>query len=183
MGFAWMMAKKLGPSRGLAEDDAVQAALLGMTRAAELYDSSRPCKFVSYAAFRIRMEINRAAALKRGGVYIPRKHYECGTVKEVDEMTRNALSEPLEYPSNLEDRASVSPEAYAVAQEERAMLRSLIETLPPRWRVVMVLRFLHPSELTLLQIGKLLGVSRQRIEQIEIKSLTSMRMTYLEWQR
>jgi RNA polymerase sigma factor (sigma-70 family) len=154
-----------------------------MTRAAELYDSSRPCKFVSYASFRIRMEINRAASLKRGGVYIPKKYYECGTVRDADEVTRNALSEPVEYPAHVEDLASVSPEAYAVAQEERAMLRSLIDTLPPRWRTVMTLRFLSPKEPTLLQVGKILGVSRQRVEQIEVRAVRSMRMTYLEWQR
>ena len=182
-GFAFMMAKKLGPARGLEEDDAVQAALLGMTRAAELFDASMPNKFVSYAAFRIRMEINRAASLKRGGAYVPRKFHECGLIRDADEATRNALAEPVPYPAEMADGATRTPEQYAVEQEQRELLRTLIDTLPPRWRTVMILRFLSPNEMTLLQIGKRLGVTRQCVEQIEVKAIRSMRMTYLEWQR
>ena len=185
-GFAYMLAKRYGPSRGLSEEDAVQAALLGMTWAAEFYVPNPTCKFISYAKFRMLREINKAGALNHGGCSAGAKRMMSGRFDDADELTKAALSDPLSYdndsnPYNLPDVASVSPEQYAIDQEARGMLRALIATLPPRWRKVIELRYLTPDELTLREVGAIMGFSRQYAERIEFQALLSMKLTYQAW--
>jgi RNA polymerase sigma factor (sigma-70 family) len=77
---------------------------------------------------------------------------------------------------SLVDDGAVDPEAFAIKSETRSALwRELerLETFWPREYEVLILRFVE--EQTLAQVGKRLGISRERVRQIEISALAKLR--------
>ncbi len=76
----------------------------------------------------------------------------------------------------LEDLQAVSPERMAVKDCLGEKVRQLLDNLTPRDAAVIRLRFGidAPSEQTLEEIGQQLGVSRERIRQIEVKALKKL---------
>ncbi len=72
-----------------------------------------------------------------------------------------------------------SPEEEAVGAEERTRLSralaSAVEELPPRERQIMESRWLTESPLTLEEIGKQFGISKERVRQIEERAKRRMR--------
>ena len=87
-----------------------------------------------------------------------------------DEEGTSELSEIVAAPSHLLDNALI----HADLQQQ---LTSLLDTLRPRDRSVIVLRYgLEGHEaLTLEQTGKLLGITRERVRQIEGRVLRGLR--------
>ena len=71
------------------------------------------------------------------------------------------------------EAAVPSPEDHAVADDLRGQLINLLQELQPRDRQVIELRYGldGEGERTLEEVGKLLGVTRERIRQIEIRVL------------
>jgi len=67
----------------------------------------------------------------------------------------------------------------AIAEQWLSRLRQAIDSLPPRERKVVRLRFgIERSEpKTLAQIGKIFGISRERVRQIEVEALGKLRRT------
>jgi RNA polymerase primary sigma factor len=77
----------------------------------------------------------------------------------------------------IKDETSLSPEKYAYYQTIKSILNEALEDLPPKERNVIELRFgLKDGEpKTLEEVGKIFGVTRERIRQIEIKILEKLR--------
>jgi RNA polymerase primary sigma factor len=80
----------------------------------------------------------------------------------------------------VEDREAVSPSEAASLTMLRVDVEHAIETLAPSERRVLQLRFglLDNQERTLEEIGKRLGVTRERIRQIEAKALHKLRQPW-----
>ena len=78
----------------------------------------------------------------------------------------------------LEDKTAASPSDRAVDRDLRERTASLLKTLPPRERKVIELRFglADGKERTLEEVGKSLSVTRERIRQIEGKTLRTLGM-------
>jgi RNA polymerase primary sigma factor len=77
----------------------------------------------------------------------------------------------------LEDDAAVGPDELAVEAAGRAALEQALNALPARQRQVLTLRFgLHSgTPQTLEKVGAVLGVSRERVRQVERDALAALR--------
>ena len=86
---------------------------------------------------------------------------------------RGPASSPTSWPT-AERPAS---DAVASALRQRTDLRAILEALPPTERTVITLRFGLEDEapMTLEAIGQRLGVTRERIRQIEGAALRKLR--------
>ena len=81
----------------------------------------------------------------------------------------------------LEDRATPTPLEGAIDAETRRIVKTVLRELPDRQRVILSMRhgIGYPKECTLEEIGKALGLSRERIRQVEKAAAASIR----EWLR
>jgi RNA polymerase primary sigma factor len=77
----------------------------------------------------------------------------------------------------LEDDAAVGPDELAVEAAGREALEQALNALPARQRQVLTLRFgLHSgTPQTLEKVGAVLGVSRERVRQVERDALAALR--------
>jgi RNA polymerase primary sigma factor len=77
----------------------------------------------------------------------------------------------------VEDKAATSPADAASLSMLRAAVDDALDTLTPRERRVLQLRFglFDARQRTLEEIGQRLGVTRERIRQIEVKALRKLR--------
>ena len=106
-------------------------------------------------------------------------------IKNLYEMQRDTLS--LDCKVNDEDDVNIgdlvadnhatSPLASAIQEDNKNMLLGVLDTLSPREKEVMVLRFGLEDDQpkTLEEIGSVFGVTRERIRQIEAKALRKLR--------
>jgi RNA polymerase primary sigma factor len=103
-----------------------------------------------------------------------------GKVEEVQRLTRETVS--LEAPLGegeasladfIEDEDTPQPDEIAVNSMVRRDIRRILEGLSERERRILELRFGLTGEdpMTLEQVGKRLGVTRERIRQMELKTL------------
>src|SRR5256886_459367 len=106
-------------------------------------------------------------------------------VREIEQIAQNPVS--LETPIGEEDDSNLgdfvadvealSPAAAAAPTMLRTEVDLILDTLLPRERRVLQLRFglLEGHERTLEEVGKRFGVTRERIRQIEAKALRKLR--------
>ncbi len=73
----------------------------------------------------------------------------------------------------LEDPHAIDPDGALATSERRDFLRSCIDRLPERERVVVSLYYF--DELTLREIGEVLGVTESRVSQLHTKALLRLR--------
>lgn len=108
-------------------------------------------------------------------------------VKEVLAANRQPLSLDTPYGEDednslaelVEDESSTPPEISTETSLMSADIRGVLAMLTPREREVLVLRFglNDGQQRTLEQVGKLVGITRERTRQIEIKALRSLRQS------
>jgi RNA polymerase primary sigma factor len=101
----------------------------------------------------------------------------------------NALPEPMslyrpvgeegeeELEGFVEDRLALSPEETAAERVMKADIMSILDTLQPREKEILQLRFGLGDEQphTLDQVGKRLGLTRERVRQLEARALKKLR--------
>ncbi|HVC77108.1 MAG TPA: RNA polymerase sigma factor RpoD [Candidatus Micrarchaeaceae archaeon] len=77
----------------------------------------------------------------------------------------------------VEDREAVSPSDAALRTMLHSEIQGILDTLTPRERRVLQLRFglIDSHQRTLEEVGKRIGVTRERIRQIEAKALRKLR--------
>ena len=77
----------------------------------------------------------------------------------------------------IKDESSMSPEKYAISEMLKSELNDVLKTLTEREEKVLRLRFGidDGQSLTLEEVGKIFGVTRERIRQIESKSLRKLK--------
>jgi RNA polymerase primary sigma factor len=101
-------------------------------------------------------------------------------VEEVQRLARETVS--LETPIGdsdvslgdfIEDEDSAQPEQVAADSMMKRDLRQVLSSLPERERRILELRYGLTGEdpMTLEQVGKALGVTRERVRQMELKTL------------
>jgi RNA polymerase sigma factor (sigma-70 family) len=106
-------------------------------------------------------------------------------VVEVLQSTKGTifLNSPLGESSDttisdlLADPLQASPEEELIARSEEDLLEKVLNTLTPREALVIKLRYglTDDTEYTLAEIGRQLGISRERVRQIEDEALRKLR--------
>jgi RNA polymerase nonessential primary-like sigma factor len=106
-------------------------------------------------------------------------------VRQLDDASRALISldrlvgddEETAFGDLVEDADAPAPEAAAIAMEGQALLRRVLAELPGREAEVLMLRYgISDGQVrTLTEVGHELGLSRERVRQIERKALIALR--------
>lgn len=151
--YALFLARRLRPNRA-AWDDAVAEAMAGALEAAWRFDPERGVRFVSYACPWMR----------------------AGMLGVARAVTAGAAEEPLER-GGAEFLASTDAQADQVVGTTQAsqLARYLASTLEPRLRTIVERRFLSDDPVTLADVARDLGLSRERARQLERDAVDKLR--------
>jgi RNA polymerase sigma factor (sigma-70 family) len=170
-----------GSTPGAVEwDDLMQAGRMGIVRAAEKWDPERG-SWTTYALPWIRHKISRYcfdhSRLVRLPVQRQTKLLKAKVLKP-ERHTRLALDAPLggegrPFHTVVADPNTTDPVESIAAEADAAAVHAAVEQLPERLRAVVRGRFY--AERTLQQIGDSVGLSRERIRQIEEEALVHLR--------
>jgi RNA polymerase primary sigma factor len=77
----------------------------------------------------------------------------------------------------IEDQESVAPDELVTSSVLRDLLRGILQDLPPREVQILQMRYglIDGETFTLEQVGRKLGVTRERVRQIEAQALSRLR--------
>lgn len=177
--FIWREARRYvraGARIGLALEDLVQEGHQGALVAALKFDPAKGHAFITYAVWWIRSRILNA--LRRGYVHVPTKAAEDLRKGEgmpsVCSLDLPFLADGTTIGDCLAgDQGLATAEAPVIAHE----VRRLIHLLKPREQHILIRRYGldgHPAE-NLAVIGARLGLSRERVRQLESQALVRLR--------
>lgn len=162
-------------------DDLVQGGRIGLLEATQRFDPAKGCRFLTYAVHWIRRGVQiegRKAALIHVPVYVNQKSRKQKFKEFADHAERVAslhaasagCEEPLDFPSK-EEPPEWLPEEFDRLQEAMAGVH-------PTMRRVLMARF-HDGE-TLKVVGVRLGVTKERVRQIEVQALHQLKRRWLQ---
>jgi RNA polymerase sigma-32 factor len=156
---------------GLSGDDLAAEGRLGLLVAAQRFDPGRGVRFGRYAAWWVRAMVRRHALRNRRIVAPP-------VTKQGAMNTRDA---PVATDGGLYDLADVSPtpEELLEAAQRRVLVednvRRALCALPERERSIVCKRLLGDDKVTLETLGRDIGVSRERVRQLEARAKGQLR--------
>jgi len=199
----------LGLPPHVSREDLLHSGVLGLLESLQRFDPSQGAKFETYAALRIRgamldelrrncwmprslVRQMREMALAHAGLTarLGREPTEAElaaetglkpealhkTVAEINCASFLSLEELLFCPE-AEDGETAPLEAL-LAGEEKDMLAAALDALPERERLLLALYY--QEELTLKEIGLVLGVSESRVCQLHARALARLRAIICE---
>jgi len=164
----------------LAEmDDLEQAGRMGFMIAVERFDEGRGVRLTSYAGWWIRQSADREAAVHRiirvplrrrsmdpTAQKIERAKYVGSLDREDDGRSQGVLGS-LSYEPETPDDEDRAREALALR------VRQVIMSFRGRARTVLIGRYL--SELTLAELAKRMGISKERVRQVQSRLKQELR--------
>ena len=198
------LARRLPPH--IASSDLIGAGLLGVVEGFRRFDPGRAENLDAYLDHRIRGalldELRRADPLTRAQRHFSRQlnraawaaSSEPGGASDESlalslglelaefqsRLARVAVAVPVQgaVGDDLVGDQSPAPDDEASSREERALLASAIESLPPREREM--LRLYYEEGRTFREIGDRLSVSESRVSQLHTHIVKSLRSTLSE---
>ena len=190
---------------GVGEDDLVAAAYLGLTQAADRYDTSRSEPFVAFAESRIRGavydELRKHDVLSRRARSRAKKvrstmmslQHELKREPEDEEVAAALGTSLADYQENLESLVHISvvglgetepaaaespsaPESPASVLEHKQLTSRVQKGLRSLpERDGLLLSLYYNDELTYREIGEVLGVSESRVCQLHARAIARLR--------
>ena len=90
-----------------------------------------------------------------------------------EHCSQNDEGSPNKIYDTVQDRNQIDPIAILEVQKMRKVLDKSLDSTPERERLVLILYYYE--EMTLKEIGSILGVSESRVSQIHTKAITRLR--------
>jgi RNA polymerase primary sigma factor/RNA polymerase sigma factor len=149
--------RHVGPNMNFFE--LVSDGNMSLIRAVEKFDFSRGYKFSTYASWAIMKNFAR-------------------TIPESSRLRERYKTLPQEMFTDTEDERPNPQEMESVQDRRKSQVQRMLEHLDPREQQIILRRFglLQGQEpLTLKQVGKELGVTKERIRQLEARALDKLR--------
>lgn len=155
-------AKNVGP---LTFDDLIQEGIIGALNAVRLYDPDRGIKFVTYSYLAIQNQIVRSIQLSD---WVGIKSRKAGNKHRIISFNQKISSD--------DDKELVLMFAAKPESESPEYSMQELMALIPDDRSREVIRLRYVEDWTLEEVGKRIGVTKERIRQIELNALKSIRM-------
>jgi len=165
------------------EGDLVSYGLLGLIGAIERFDPERDIKFETYAIARIKGSIIDEL---RSMDWVPRSvRARARDIERTIEISRSPIAaldelwagstggDPVALIDTLEDPEAPEPQLAMAQTELREALGEAISRLPEREKLVVTLYYYE--ELTLREIGEVLGVTESRVSQLHTKAILRLK--------
>ena len=197
---AWGMSRiSKYRGQGVPVEDLAQHAMLGLYRAAELFDWKRGTKFITYADWYIKLEMRRAIPGQGSTIAVGLSVYQRlirddGEMSKAEQATNEqarlarstvSLDAPISSSRSgdpimlaesavcaVEDAGIAAFEAADEAAERGARVKAMLAILPGReLKVIRMSYGLGCDPATLDEIGAEIGVSRERVRQLREKAL------------
>lgn len=183
LGLVGQIAKGYAKRSGKPVEELFQEGVIGLMAACRKFDPGRGVAFSTYAYWWIASAISKSLDEDRL-VHLP------NTILAKAKKTGNLPPAPISLdrkrpfnPKNFEKvdtlhdiipDPSIEPADVAAERAEmRAAVRIAVTTLTKREQFVLEMRFVE--EMTLEEIGKLLGVCHERVHQIEAEAIETLR--------
>lgn len=172
--------------RGLPLEDLIGEACVGLVEAVSRFDTRRGTRFMTYAIWWIRRRVVQAIAHQARNVRIPRHEWTAAARSpegaaalhprelSLSEASTGAGERPL---AELLP-ASTEPLEESIERDDQArVLRRALDALTPRQRWILERRFGldRPEESTLQALADELGLSKERVRQVEAQALARLR--------
>lgn len=163
---------------GFSQEELISEGIIGLMFAIEKFDESQNVKFSTYALYWVRGQI-----LKFVNKFKMNKYYELpNTINEGEEGVFNNskyhlnhivknISENTEYDFvNYENKIEIEH-----IREINSKIRVAIDLLPLQEKRIIEQRWINYSKKTLVDLAEEIGVSQERIKQIEKKALQNLK--------
>jgi RNA polymerase sigma factor (sigma-70 family) len=161
------------------ENDLFCAAARGLLRAAELWDPSRGVRFSTFALYQMRSQVQRWLRIDLERIHVPQyvrdAVYHSKPHRLSTEFRTYQASRALGAGRQAEDFDGLPqrPGWDGPSQETLEDLDAAIRKLPAQMRTVIEERYLE--EKTLWEVGETLGVTKQRVQQLQVQALEKLR--------
>jgi RNA polymerase primary sigma factor len=164
--------------RGVPIEDLIAEGCLGLLRAIHGYRADSGTRFMTYASYWVRKRILLAVVDQAHPIHVPRYARQRGfATPRLVRFDGPAGADGGPGPAGrLRHPDPLPADAVIAAQQLRALRRHLLR-LGLRERAVLVWRYGLGGEpqRTLHEIGFRLGISRERVRQIEVEALSRLR--------
>lgn len=163
--FVVHVAKQYWQKTGIHINDLIGAGNLGLTKATEKFNPNLGNTFLTYAQHWIRamiLEYIRSEA----------KYYTAIAKDILESLGEDPDTQLIE---NLADESSEHPETIIHQDELRICLQEAVGTLSEREKIIIQERYFSDDPKTLREVAKQLGVSKERVRQIEQVVLKRLR--------
>jgi RNA polymerase sigma factor (sigma-70 family) len=166
---------------GVAREDLEAEGRLGLYEAALRFDPTHGVQFLTYASWWSRRRMQSFIA--RHSRVVRRPASRTGGPRDRDEVSLDApigaggAEGSLRWEDVLVDRGAPRALDAIVGAEDAALIAAAARELPPQWRAIIERRFGLDGEpaMTLAAVGDALGLSRERVRQIETKAMDRLR--------
>lgn len=198
LGFVVVVAKEFR-RYGVPFEDLLGEGNLGLLEAARRFDPSRGVRFTTYAVFWVRKAILEALTRHTRVVRLPnyqvrRNRSARGDAARSNGATPTPRAVPLDADSvdgtrgllaTLADPSATDPEARTIEFETTRELRLALSRLSPKERIVLHGRFGLDGggSRSLQEVGQDVGLSRERVRQIEARAVERLRRALVAQRR